>query len=790
MRKMRKHTLLLLLALILICSHFTSSSSYAAVMPDFERLQVINQNLSTPSGVALDSYENLYVTDSDTNRLLIYDSDGNYVDAIYSLDEPISVAVGNDRIYVGNDGSGKVSVYDINRNYLDSIGDFTKPTSIEVDSEGKIYVVDASEDRVYVFNADGTSDSSFGGSGNTDGLFHFPTAIAINNSTGEIIVTDLQVVSSWMGTYEGARIQAFDMNGVHKRSFGEYGIGTDKIFRPSGVDVDEEGRIYVTDVFQNVVQVYDADGTHLGSIFDPPDSDDPGNPMRTPVDIKISDSNKIFIASFYTYGVEVYRITDNREAYAVVVPEAHDYGEVFVGSSSALQIFTVHNVGSGDLDVTSAVITDEDAGDFILQGDLCSGNTLAPAESCDLIVVMIPSSDAPKNAQMIITSADPEGPLVVTLSGAGVALPNQDPVADAGGPYNVDEGTTILLDASGSYDADGSIVTYSWDLDNDETYETSGNPIGFDASTIDGPMGPFTVGLQVTDNIGATDSATTTISVSNVPPAADAEGPYSGETDAAISVAGAAYDPLDTLVYEWDMDGDGTYETSGVEADVTFSSVGNYTIGFRVTDDDGGVGLDTAQVSVTEAPEPVPTFDVELEAGWNLIGWVTDIGYYKGAEPQEGDFASGVTMNEVDNIESVITDIGLSNSDYTLIVGPGGKVHIPGSPFNTLKSLLPDRAYWIAATQSMTIALPGEVISASATSSLPAGWSQVAYRGGEGLDPGSAMSCIDGSYDLIVSGKSKIHFTGFSFGNLLSMHQSQGYFVHMTAEGTLTYDCP
>jgi sugar lactone lactonase YvrE len=818
MRKLNKNKLQVLaaiIALVLISTLSLAANTYAAAMPVYERVQAISTTvnsstgLNTPSAVAFDAYENIYVTDSTDDRLVIYGNDGSYVDSISGLDEPISVAVGNGKIYIGSGGSGEVSVYDSNRNYLSSLGNFSKPTSIAVDSAGKVYVVDAGKDIVNVYNADGSSSFSFGGSGNADGQFHFPTSIAINNVAGEIIVSDLQIIADWTGTFEGARIQVFDINGNHMRSFGDYGVGADKIFRPSGVDVDEEGRIYVSDVFQNVVQVYDADGTHLGSIHDPADLDAVpsylGNPMRTPVDVKISNSNKLYIASFYTYGVEVYRITDDKAEYAVVIPEAHDYGEVYVNTNSAAQTFTVNNVGSGDLDITSAVISGADAGDFALQADLCTGNTLAPADTCDLIVIMSPVSETSKSAEMQIASTDPEGPLLVALSGAGTMAPNEAPVADAGGPYDVNEGTTALLDASASSDPDGSIVTYAWDLDNDGSYETIGNPMGFDASSLDGPMGPFFIGLQVTDNLGATGSTTTSISVSNVPPAADAGGPYSGEVETAISLSGSAVDPADILTYDWDLDGDGTYETSGANTQVTYNLAGDYTVGLRVTDDDGGIGLDTAQVSVTvvevpvptfdqvsvvEVEVPVPTFDIALKAGWNLIGWVTDIGHYKGLEPQQGDYASGSTMNSVADIETVIDDIGLSTADYTLIVGPGGKVHVPGSPFNTLKSFLPGRAYWIAATQDITIALSGEVVSSSATSSLPVGWSQVAYNGNEGLDPEAAMSCIDGSYDLIVDGNSKIHFAGLPFGNLVSMHQSKGYFVHMTAEGTLTYNCP
>jgi len=89
---------------------------------------------------------------------------------------------------------------------------------------------------------------------------------------------------------------------------------------------------------------------------------------------------------------------------------------------------------------------------------------------------------------------------------------NQTPVADAGGPYRGDVGTSIELDGSGSNDSDGSISLYEWDLDNDGQYDdATGATASFNAAA----EGTFTVGLQVTDNEGAVDTDTATVTVSD-----------------------------------------------------------------------------------------------------------------------------------------------------------------------------------------------------------------------------------------------------------------------------------
>ena len=78
------------------------------------------------------------------------------------------------------------------------------------------------------------------------------------------------------------------------------------------------------------------------------------------------------------------------------------------------------------------------------------------------------------------------------------------PQANAGGPYSGFIGQTVQLDGTGSYDVNpGAILSYGWDFNHDGIFtdSTLSRPI-FTANT----TGPFSIGLQVTDNLSGLSS--------------------------------------------------------------------------------------------------------------------------------------------------------------------------------------------------------------------------------------------------------------------------------------------
>ncbi|GAB4523962.1 MAG: hypothetical protein Kow0047_33850 [Anaerolineae bacterium] len=99
----------------------------------------------------------------------------------------------------------------------------------------------------------------------------------------------------------------------------------------------------------------------------------------------------------------------------------------------------------------------------------------------------------------------------------------------------------------------------------------------------------------------ATDTLTTT---ANLPPLADAGGPYQAlEGTPFLLDATASHDPGGIRFALWDLDGDGFHDDAqGITATVALSNEGAYTVGLRAIDARGAWDVDEALVTVANAP--------------------------------------------------------------------------------------------------------------------------------------------------------------------------------------------
>lgn len=183
---------------------------------------------------------------------------------------------------------------------------------------------------------------------------------------------------------------------------------------------------------------------------------------------------------------------------------------------------------------------------------------------------------------------------------------NTAPIADAGGPYVVQEGDEVQLDGTASSDPHNSWLTYSWSPAANLEDATSATPVysGLDDTVDQLELTVNDEGGDVTAATALSDSDTTTVTVENVAPNVSALGDTIDE--AGTAVVQASYgDPgaLDTHTASIDW-GDGSAVQPVDVADIlagvehVYGDNGVYGVTVTVTDDDGGVGWDTANVIV------------------------------------------------------------------------------------------------------------------------------------------------------------------------------------------------
>ncbi len=104
---------------------------------------------------------------------------------------------------------------------------------------------------------------------------------------------------------------------------------------------------------------------------------------------------------------------------ARVSPVSIDFGSQQSGTASGSQSFTISNVGSGAMTISSISIQGSDGTSFS-QTSTCGG-TLAAAASCAVSVVFRPTSAGPKSASVRVVNNATSSPETVNLSGTGTA---------------------------------------------------------------------------------------------------------------------------------------------------------------------------------------------------------------------------------------------------------------------------------------------------------------------------------------------------------------------------------
>ena len=138
---------------------------------------------------------------------------------------------------------------------------FIMPHGLTVDNDNNVWVTDVGLHQVFKFNHDGKLLMKIGEAkvpGNDSKHFNKPTDVAIAKN-GSFYVSD---------GYENSRIIKFSANGKYLFEWGKKGNKQGEFNIPHGIDIDNDGNIFVADRENYRMQVFDSSGKFIKQLVD------------------------------------------------------------------------------------------------------------------------------------------------------------------------------------------------------------------------------------------------------------------------------------------------------------------------------------------------------------------------------------------------------------------------------------------------------------------------------------------------------------------------------------------
>jgi len=376
--------------------------------------------------------------------------------------------------------------------------------------------------------------------------FYYPRAITIDNTTGKIWVSDTsnnQVVRLSSDGTEEARVSGFSY--------------------PQGIAADGgAGVIWITDYYNSRVIRLDSDTPNGYNIASSTGKHMEITGFYYPIGIAVNTSDSsVWVAD--TYNSQVVRLSSDGTEEARISGLSSPQSIVVVSGSSYAWVADIGNnlVVRLDISTPDGYNIASDTGHHLALTGFSSPNSMAVN---------------PHDGSIFV--ADYYNDRIARLSEDG-SLISTTPVS-----------RPLFVSAAGF-----SASNYSQSATTSNASHTYDNP------------GIYQASLKVTDDAGNSDTATLTINISGAPQANLSADTTAGTAPLEVFFNAWATDTYRPVTdWEWDFEGDGTFEPGEASASHVFNLAGDYDAAVRVTDSAGKTDTAIVTINVSQA-SPIVT---------------------------------------------------------------------------------------------------------------------------------------------------------------------------------------
>jgi sugar lactone lactonase YvrE len=263
---------LLTLLPVVLLAHTQTNRATGQVELVWGRRGLSDGRFQKPRAMAIDDQQRLYIVDM-TARIQVFDRDGNFLRSwrmpAWAHGKPTGLTFDNEgNLMVADTHYFRVLHFTPAGQLLDertlggtpgtNPGEFGFVTDAVQDSQGNYYVAEYGEfDRIQKFSPQGEFLFQWGGHGDALGQFQRPQNIAIDEQ-------DLL----WVADACNHRIQVFDATGdepILVRHWGQEGTQPGQLRYPYDLVFDDEGHIYIAEFGNHRIQKFRLDGTLVDS---------------------------------------------------------------------------------------------------------------------------------------------------------------------------------------------------------------------------------------------------------------------------------------------------------------------------------------------------------------------------------------------------------------------------------------------------------------------------------------------------------------------------------------------